>query len=572
MELFEAGKITEASSIKIAELITLLEKNGFNEKGEGLKNALSKLSEEEKIKVAFVGQYSAGKSSIISAVTGDQQIEIGSDVTTQDVAFYQWGNFLLADTPGLHDNETHDEIANEAIKNSDLIIYCITSELFNKNTLADYIDLVYNKGYASKIILVINKLNSEATSDRAQLIENYISSINDALSPHSISDVKYAFFDVKDYIKGVSANNERRIEHSNFESFITLLNSFLEEKGLLLKLTTPLYEAKDIIDSTFIDCSENEVDLARRNTLAKLTRIVNRLRNRAAYEWDKIIQDEYIDFLGTAYSYVDRISEENFDFDVMFDKLCDDTNQNIIEALEKLISDCEDSLSLETSSVFESTQAQYYIKNAPENELENSRVFEGPKHKSSSDKKIGFESIKSGLESSNLSDIPTISKEAGENIIRGGRDAIQKISKKLGKEIKIKFKPHGIKKAGEKLAKVSEKLAKACKYAGPVMDAIAIGVDIWSTYNENKEAKEYMNSLLEMRHEIDKYKIAQVKEWKKEKDAFLEEVYTAIIGKIENEKKSILDNKEKANEFNGALSELMLDFENLIQSVLMTGK
>lgn len=561
MNSFEAGKITELSNNKINELIKLLKENGLTEKSEALQTAICKLSDEERIKVAFVGQYSAGKSSIISAMTGNKEIKIGSDVTTQNIDYFQWGNFLLADTPGLHDNDTHDEIANEAIKKSDLIVYCITSELFNKNTLADYIDIVYNKGYASKIILVINKLNSEATTDRAQLIENYKESINDALAPHSINDVKYAFFDVLDYLKGVASNNERRKEHSNFGTFLELLNAFLDEKGLLFKLTTPLYQAKNVIDEAFIDGSENDVDLARRTTLTRLEKLVYDLRDRATREWDSIVIDKYISFIRTANTYVNSIGEDGFDFNFEIEKLSNDTENELLDELKQFIENCIDTLNFESESVFESAQAQFYIKNAPKVEIENSAIFKTVKSPADSTDKKNYGEIKDGI----VGVIPVLKDGSGADIVRGGRDLIQKITKKLGKEVKIKFKPHGIKKAGKALEAI-------CKYAGPALDAVGVVLEFWDAFKDHKEAKEYEKAIREIHNSLSDYKKSAEKVWKDEKNDFIKDVYNALIAEIQKEKQSILDGKEKAQEFNDSLSALMNDIEALIQSIFLSEK
>ena len=56
----------------------------------------------EKIHLVFVGQYSAGKSSIISMLTGRRDIKIGEGITTQKVTKYDWNGIEVIDTPGIH--------------------------------------------------------------------------------------------------------------------------------------------------------------------------------------------------------------------------------------------------------------------------------------------------------------------------------------------------------------------------------------------------------------------------------------------------------------------------------------
>ena len=132
------------SSIKIAELSNklqslinktyeILEKSNNTELEKRLKEELQALRNRTDLTVAFVGQYSSGKSTIISAITGNKDIQIDANVATDKVSEYRWNNIVLLDTPGILAGkvERHDEHTKEALKSSDLIVYVITSQLFD---------------------------------------------------------------------------------------------------------------------------------------------------------------------------------------------------------------------------------------------------------------------------------------------------------------------------------------------------------------------------------------------------------------------------------------------------------
>ena len=93
------------------------------------------------LKIAFVGQYSSGKSTIISALTGDKSVQIDANVATDVVSEYRWNNIVLMDTPGILAGriESHDEATKEALINSDLIVYVITSQLFDDIIFENFI-------------------------------------------------------------------------------------------------------------------------------------------------------------------------------------------------------------------------------------------------------------------------------------------------------------------------------------------------------------------------------------------------------------------------------------------------
>lgn len=76
------------------------------------------------IKVAFVGQYSAGKSTIISALTGRRDIKIDADIATDRTTSYAWNGIKLIDMPGLFtDRKDHDKITYETIEKADLLVF-----------------------------------------------------------------------------------------------------------------------------------------------------------------------------------------------------------------------------------------------------------------------------------------------------------------------------------------------------------------------------------------------------------------------------------------------------------------
>ena len=112
------------------------------------------------LNLVFVGQYSAGKSSIIKMLTQDEGIEVGAAITTQSYTPYEWNNMYIVDTPGIQTGirEDHDAITEEAIQKADLIVFVITNELFNPTILRYFNKLAYDMGKGKKMILVINKM------------------------------------------------------------------------------------------------------------------------------------------------------------------------------------------------------------------------------------------------------------------------------------------------------------------------------------------------------------------------------------------------------------------------------
>ena len=66
-----------------------------------LREQLNEHKQKGILTVAFVGQYNAGKSTTISALTGRRDIRIDSDIATDKTGNYDWNGINLIDTPGL---------------------------------------------------------------------------------------------------------------------------------------------------------------------------------------------------------------------------------------------------------------------------------------------------------------------------------------------------------------------------------------------------------------------------------------------------------------------------------------
>lgn len=221
---------------------------------------LQEVSERKELRLAFVGQYGSGKSTIISALTGNKDILIDANISTDKVTEYRWNNIVLMDTPGILAGkvEEHDERTKAALKECDLIFYVLTSQLFDDVIFNNFIDLAYNQHLADKMFIVVNKMNMEY-GDYAQLVQNYTASLHNTFKErgYDFSAFPIAFIDANDYLEGVKDGDDEFIQVSNFEKFINDLNSFVSSKGLIKKqFDTPVR----VLQSYAKDIAISEVD------------------------------------------------------------------------------------------------------------------------------------------------------------------------------------------------------------------------------------------------------------------------------------------------------------------------
>ena len=232
----------------------LLIKTENKELASRLDAELSSESDRKKLKIAFVGQYNAGKSTIISALTGNKHIKIHTNIATDEVAEYKWHDIILMDTPGIlaGKREEHDEQTKKALKECDLIFYVITSNLFNEVLFKNFLDLAYNQHLADKMFVIINKMGMES-GEYDDLVTNYTLSLDRVFQErgYRFEEFPTAFIDSNDYIDGVQENDEEFIELSHFVRFIDMLNAFVEKKGLIKKqFDTPVRILQSYLKNT----------------------------------------------------------------------------------------------------------------------------------------------------------------------------------------------------------------------------------------------------------------------------------------------------------------------------------
>lgn len=221
----------------------------YEEKATRLQSQRQALRRRSLLSLAFSGQFNAGKSTIISALTGNTGIRIAADVATGDVQAYRWQEIELWDTPGLYaDRPDHTAKAEQALREADLLVYCLTINLFDAVTSGDFKRLAFTNRYAPKIFLLVNKLSMEDADDTDVFIANLTSSINNTLAPHQLSEFEHAFIDAQDYRDGVASGDQTLIGFSRFEEFIQRLNRWVKAQGLLARLDPSIRLGLNMID------------------------------------------------------------------------------------------------------------------------------------------------------------------------------------------------------------------------------------------------------------------------------------------------------------------------------------
>jgi len=211
--------------------------------------------ENSVIRFVFVGQYSAGKSSILKMLTGNEDIEIGAGITTQKTQKYEWNGIEVVDTPGINTElrPDHDVISYKAISDADMLVFVVTSHLFDEHIAEHFRKIAVDQDKGGEMILVVNKMEEagEGNSEWQQSILR--EDLKKVIEPYTPEQLHLCFLDAQSYLDSFEETdpeivNELR-ERSGFSEFVETLNAFVSEKQISAKLTTNLYKVNELLQN-----------------------------------------------------------------------------------------------------------------------------------------------------------------------------------------------------------------------------------------------------------------------------------------------------------------------------------
>ena len=240
-------------------------------------------SDGEALRVVFAGQYSAGKSSILKAMTGREDIKIGGSITTQRVQQLDWNGIKVVDTPGIHTElrPDHDEITYEAISKAHLLVFVITEGLFDSHIAEHFRKLAIDREKAHEMLLVVNKMQQVGNTPEIQDVKR--EDIRKVLAPYTPEELRTSFVDAEAALEAeaLAAQDEEQRgilrRKSGFDAFYDNFNAFVREKELAGRYTTSLYMLEQVLQEALVAESSDDSDskaleevlLQKRSTLVK---------------------------------------------------------------------------------------------------------------------------------------------------------------------------------------------------------------------------------------------------------------------------------------------------------------
>lgn len=436
--------------------------------------------QQKKLTIAFIGQYNAGKSTLIKALTGDPTVRISAEICTDKVTEYSWQDVLLLDTPGIYAGKTdHDEITLDRISKCDLLVFAVPNELFNPEGGAFFKKVAEEMQRVGQMVLVVNKMSRESGTS-----EDLLKTILKVIEPYHPNDFYTCFIDAEFYLKAQDVKyvkyQESLLSKSNFNDFLVSLQKLIDKNQLSARLTTPLHRAVDMLDqaynflSTGDKTSRDLLEILRRKSV--LFR-ASQTRSRNAYRAELNKLEHEIIMIGEMVaSQIDGHHGEE-EINTELEKSKKEIESRSEKALEKIQSALQSELvrlkakleELQKSSLFSLLAEEFEIPLVDGMQFDNQEIGR-----------------KSGMS--------PLGKKGGE-LLQGVGNLASKVSRDLvyniGKSIGLKFKPWGAVNG-----------AKFIRGLGPFLAIAGVIFDAATTAKQEKDEAEYQQKLRQARADI----------------------------------------------------------------------
>ncbi|WOB44397.1 GTPase [Thermoleptolyngbya oregonensis NK1-22] len=526
----DLSKQFKAACIQFDTLLASANSKELTKIRQKFRDGLQDYKQQGALTVAFIGQYSAGKSTIISALTGRRDIHIDADIATDATTPYDWNGIKIIDTPGLFTDRTdHDDITYEAIAKADLLVFCLTHMLFDTLTVENFKKLAYDKGYRWKIMLVVNKM-SAAAGEEEQKIASYRHSLDEALKPYSLNEFPICFIDAKDYCEGIDDDDDFLVEISRFDTFITELNRFVEHRSSLTRLDTPVRIALGCLDDAQISFARNsDEDTAFLEVLSRLSRRINKERERLRTKIKGITLEMSAAIAAEGSRLASSVGDPKFeDLDKQSEINVRKHYEKAGQALEDAIENAIQSIHLEVEAELQSNLTQAFVAQlnfngkVPDQSSVNNFNRQQVQGQVAWLQKIGDQV------GANITKAATreFAATAGQGFLRSIDVAGSRLHQgvySVGKLIGFKFKPW-------QAVGIAKNIGNAALFLGPALAVVSIGLDLHSMHKE----REYEKQMSDVRRDItSQFKIIAV-DLEQQIESQLQEFESQVYVQLEN--------------------------------------
>ena len=442
------------------------------------------------IKLVFVGQYSAGKSSIIKMISGIET-EIGAGITTQESHVYKWNDLEIIDTPGIQTGlrADHDEITYDQISKAALLVFVVTNEGFDSHMGAHFRKLAIDQKRGSNMVLIINKMDRAPEGNSANQQQIIRDDICKVLAPMTPEQLYTSFISTQSYEEYLTEEDEEikaeLLAESGREELIANLNAFVQSRQVTAKIERPLYTLQEAVRNVSVTDDINMLNDAE-SLLLRKQRILQNGQADAEEEINDLTmecQQDIIELGREAASYLKPgVSEEELEASLNESgRRAEQLVQECLRGIERTFGRLANTIKTEMDTEMASTSVQKIFgrNNMP---VSAERTTDLPRES------VGFDGAAGAELGANLTSAWNI---ANTGLKSFAGTAMHEGILSAGKFFGIKFRPWE-----------AVGLAKSAAVFGAVLSVAGVLLAIWGKFKSDEERRQKEQELQEAKEEI----------------------------------------------------------------------
>lgn len=253
--------------------------------------------------IAFIGEYNAGKTTIINILTG-KDFPTSTKPETLRAVEIPWNNYRIIDTPGLGSGKpNHDDETRKWLESADLLVYMLTPDLFTSFTGRRFRDILKKYNRKQELMLVMNMIDEEGND-----IEVYKNELQNAIDPTPLDEYYPTFISTEYFNLSLEAEDleDKRYyeEKSRFDTFLDTFNRFLLNREQKARLTTPLTKLYSLFQTVEVKNDFNkEIELL--NHKIEIFNETARTIESKTYDFESSLDSNVLRVSGEIYSALD---------------------------------------------------------------------------------------------------------------------------------------------------------------------------------------------------------------------------------------------------------------------------
>ena len=207
---------------------------------------------DELFLLVVVGEFNAGKSAFINALTGERRMEEGVTPTTAQVTPVRFDDINIVDTPGTNAViREHEQITARYVPRADLVLFVTSADRPFTETERAFLEQI--RDWGKKVVVVINKVDILASDKELAEVRAYV-----ADNARRLLGVTPEIFPVSAKAAFRAKNGEPQLwTSSGFEALERYIRTSLDAAARMrLKLLNPLGVGAALIDRYAIATKE----------------------------------------------------------------------------------------------------------------------------------------------------------------------------------------------------------------------------------------------------------------------------------------------------------------------------